>query len=314
MSTTRTISTLEAKKTINIQQRLQASLDFVRHLCVLGSSNKVEDIERTSGWVSTLKYRYSPGSYMKYINDSLLGIDFIANLRFSLEERELIFNLEEKTPKEKIRSWYYHVNEYEKVNDLMQHDLYPKTGLDPINDPRFKLNDEKRNLLRQALKVIEGRFGKCESKSALVSKYLWENHSGIFRIEALSMDSFDHVLIVVNREGKLGDSDTWGNAWIIDAWYENGVVFPASEFKERIKAIKKYAEFQSKELENMGLEHVDCINKDAALIKKVLWDIKPNRDCYPSYQDNMHFEDYYTYMHLPEKIQNNYIVKNLRLV
>ena len=125
--------------------------------------------------------------------------------------------------------------------------------LNPLKDPYFKLNEGHQKLLWRAIIALSTRYGNCQARAALVSKYLLERSEGVHRIEGITLDTFDHVIVVVNRSGDLKKPSTWGDAWIIDAWYKNGVVFHAKEFEEKIKQIKEYAEEQAKKCRELEI-------------------------------------------------------------
>src|SRR5579864_7111039 len=100
------------------------------------------------------------------------------------------------------------------------------------------------------------------------------------------MTVLDHVYILVNREGDFNDCSTWGDAWVIDAWIgDKGLIFPASEFKPAMKAVKDYLQWN--EIEG-GKEGVIAgkpgeYKEGAELQAEVNVVIKPQENIYPTY-------------------------------
>lgn len=151
-----------------------------------------------------------------------------------------------------------------------------------------------REALRIAILASEMRFGNCGPRADLIAKYLWEHPFCIHRIEKISLANVDHVFIVVNRSGDLKNPDTWGDAWCLDAWYgEEGLIFPAREFKEKIKIITHFAKDQIKQLKSLGVEAKEPDINQENDIGAVIYEIAPSRDRYPSFSPYKRVEDYY---------------------
>ncbi len=271
----------EMKEEGGIELRLKAALDHVLNVCVFGSRNKIEDIERTGGWIHNLEYRYRTfGRYVKCTDDKYSEEnDIHANGKFDHDNR---------TFKHTTQSWYYKVDNIKKVYSQFSHHINKKTNEHPLDDPRFNLKRKNMLLFCYALFAIEARSGDCLMKSALVSKYLWENPDKIFRITGLCMSELDHILVAVNLEGHPYNPYTWTGGWIIDAWY--GLIFPAIEFNEKIKEIKKFLLEQRKKFNEIK---INLPSNDSELIDRVHWDIDPHNDKYPTYKKKMYVEDYY---------------------
>ena len=277
----------ESKDNIPFQRKLHAAIEYANNTCIL-SDNRMEDIERTDGWSVVQKYRYGvPGRYMKHSQGKFSAQeDCIPNIT------RLKQNPDGNTLYYEFKEWYYHVDDLSQVNNS-RINIDSITSLSPLEDPRFDLKPCNQRLLGNAISALTTRYGNCGTRSELVSKYLWEHPEGIHRIEGISMNTFDHVLVIVNRSGDLQDPDTWGNAWVIDAWYKKGIVFPAKEFKERIKQIKQYAKEQIEQLKKLNLQFKDYPESDQE-IRGAQWEINPDQDSYPSYSKHMRVEDYYT--------------------
>jgi hypothetical protein len=191
---------------VNIQQKLAAALLHAKASCAIGAHNKLEDLQRTSLWSLLNTNLYRPGAYIKINN------------QWHLPPRTT-------TPKE--------------LNTLNL--LYRTPGLNPLEDPNFNLSYEQHLLLRYALYTQTLKTGNCENLSTLVVKFLWENPTGIERIELVQTSSYDHGFVIVNRKGELDQPASWGDCWIVDAATESaGLIYPGSEFEQMDFRIKNF--------------------------------------------------------------------------
>lgn len=282
----------ETKGCFNIEKRLHASITYVNHVCALGSCNKSDDIKRTNGWILHQKYRNSPQSLYLKNKTGQLGKDRIANLFYSSELREL----ENRT---KVGGWYCHINNFKVIDTISAHPLFLKTTLNPIKDPNFKLSDENLLLLRLVIKGQECRYGNCHVKSAILADELWRKPSGIFRIEAISLRDLDHVLVIVNRKGKIDDVNTWGEGcWLADPWH--CTVFRAKDYHEKISQLHDFMFKQNRKMNDMGFDMPIYTDANPSVINEILWDINPCENLYPRYKPNDRIDDYYSYEYLPE--------------
>lgn len=269
-----------------LQRKLRSAMEYATVTCVLGADNKIEDIERTNGWTFVQKYRYhNPGRYLKLAQGQFTTQDHAPNayLTGDVEERKLCHT---------IKQWYYHVDDQSNIN-FLNLQLIPLAKLNPLFDPVFKLKPGNKNVLYQALFAIATRYGNCGIRASLISKYCWEHPEGIHRIEGITMGTFDHVVVVVNRSGDLKNPDTWGNAWVIDNWYKEGLIFPANEFKEKIKHIKQYYQEQNSQLKKINISLHEKTSPSSQDIQECVWEINPKEDLYPSYSTSMRVENYY---------------------
>lgn len=264
-----------------LQRKLHAAMEYAINVCVLGASNKIEDIAKTHAWSYVQQFRGSNSIYEKSSNEKYSVDDQRPNVKLNDEEDKLII---------RIKNWYCHVDDFKKVNDA---DIYlvPYSHFNPLQDNGFNITLPQINMLAIALRAIAARHGNCGVLSDLVSKYLWQYPAGIHKIEVISM-KIDHEFVIVNRSGTLNDPDTWGNAWIIDAWYKNGIIYPASEFTDKINEIKEYAKSQLPPLNALFIypksDGYDLENAYSCIVK-----IKPSKNLYPSYSTYFAVEDYY---------------------
>ena len=132
---------------------------------------------------------------------------------------------------------------------------------------------------------IDKRHGNCFDRANILAKFLWENSVGIHRIEIVSTKTFEHYFVIVNRKdlSDLKDSSTWGDAWIVDAWFgDNGAIFPASKFKEYITGIKEFAKIQDEARTQLNSLR-EYISDTEETLDKCICEIRPLVDKYPTY-------------------------------
>jgi hypothetical protein len=102
----------------------------------------------------------------------------------------------------------------------------------PLRNSKYNLTPEQYVLLINCIHQHQGlRLGNCYAMSEVVIQDIWAKCSSpgltptIKRIELVKTKTFDHYMVIINREGDLKNSDTWGDAWIIDPWYGKRVRF-----------------------------------------------------------------------------------------
>lgn len=259
-----------------LSRKLHSAMRYAKHTCVIGSSNRMADIVKTNGWSSVLNHRrHYLGNYSK--------------APFNLDKHGLFNNRYDPVEgdiKCSVNQWHY--RPYLSPKKI---ELYARTEQDPKADPQFGLNENQKQMLIDAMLARDARIGRCMQMSCLVGKYLWEHSDGIKQIECVAM-GLDHVFVVVNREGDLHRPETWGDAWIIDAWYKDGLILHASEFKTQIACIKQFILDQTQYLKMLGLPYVKPDHR-APDIRVIEWAIDVKKTPYPSYDKHMKFEDYY---------------------
>lgn len=278
---------------IKLQSKLNAAMEYANRTCLLGTNNRIGDIEHTNGWSYTQHFHYQKfGGYFKLLSkeDLIEKKAVMINSRFDSDERDFVCKI-------KIGKWFYRTYCKEFNGDL-DAPLHRLTTKDPLNDSTFNLLYMHHVMLKDALRGIAGRYGNCGTRVALVSKYLWENPQQIKRIEGVSLETFDHEVVVVNRspESRLSDPDTWGDAWIIDAWYKEGVIFHVKQFKDMMKQIKQHTMANMQSIKDININpHRDCDSKGDAISCSLdnEFEIDPAIHRYPSYSPFMRFENYY---------------------
>lgn len=250
---------------MNVKMILLAAINHVLKTCVLGASNKINDIQKTHGWVLFPQVRYNhPGQYEKNNNKWLFASDDI----------------------EEIGS-----------PDIAFTPIHPNQ--DPLNDPQFCLSELHKEVLLLALLTQEKRAGNCHARCCLLAKYLWEHHQNIHRIELLEFN-FDHLVVVVNRQGNLQKPATWGNnTLIIDSWYpDEGCIYTAQEFIEKANAARKFIKLDYIKQYQLGMEGRLQVLMETDW-HNLSWtcyaEIKPENHLYPTYSLSPFFplEDYY---------------------
>lgn len=265
----------------NLQRKLQAAIKYAKDVCVLGSGNKIEDIVHTSGWSRQNCFRGRNSSYKKLSENPFLSGDKFVNLYLDRENRW----------RYKIQNWFLHV-EGQSDSDINLHPY--DSNCDPIKDTRHNLHAHHETLFKEALFAINARTGTCGIKATLVAKYLWEHSLGINRIEIILMQC-DHSFVIVNRRGNLNDSASWGDAWVVDAWYKNGIIFSAAEFPTKIAEIIEYLKFQKQENEKIKIKvsEKEKHNLNAKITLYPSIEIYPHIHLYPRDNQFKSVEDYY---------------------
>ena len=267
-----------------LQNKLRTALKYAKVTCVLGTSNRIDDITKTCGW-SAQQYvlQNLPGVYL---NCRQTEFDIFTDGEFNVH-----VNAEDHSVSHPVTQWYYHLDHRTALKNVKL-SIIPRTTLAPATDSQFNLSTSSEMLLSGAQLALTSRFGNCGELSQLITKYLWENPQGIDRIEGVRM-GIDHGFVVINRCGELRQPATWGDAWIIDAWYQEGVIYHASELPKILPKIRQYAKEQTKSCHKIGMNNGIFYNR-APDIDKTEWDICPLSDKYPHYEPHMNIEDYYT--------------------
>ena len=278
--------------------KLYTCLNRVSHTCVLGSPNKIEDFKKTNAWNFYLLYRYHHlGQYYSIFNRTPLDIDKDIYIKFDAEKKSILHQA--------IKHWFFHTDYYHDVSS--PHIIFSPRDkeLDPLKDPEFNLNQNHHFPLILALLAEETRMGNCEIKSSLFIKYLWENPKNIHRIELILDDPLDHVFVVINRSGILQDMDTWEEAFVIDPWYQEGIIMPVKDFKKKLVEIKDYIIVQNKDLNNIGVYKARNFYGTESSFQ-CLCEIIPSIHRYPSYEKNYYLENYYDLVNAyPENLCQN---------
>lgn len=257
-----------------LKVKLQTAVKFVRDTCIFGAENKVKDTVKTNGWVQACRNRRVAGFFKRRIAIP----PYSSFSQTTLDSKNWVYT--QTSPKDKLI-----------IKTLA------RTKDDPLSDSKFNLTQDQIDLLIMALLCSETRSGNCHLRSCLLAKYLWENKAGIYNIEVVKASNFEHSFVIVNRLGELKKPDTWGDAWIIDVWYSEGIIYPASEFKSKIKEIKQFAEMQFNQLEKIGLHcpnnASDPSNKETFC--ELMCFIQPQKDRYPTYSMNPFYPLEYYY-------------------
>lgn len=232
---------------IKLQRKLYTALRTAQYTA-LRSSNKIEHIEDTHGWVLNLdsKYDGGGGKYSQNYDGYDPAVDATANRVYNVELQELSY------PR---LQWFYHPN---NAMDTIRTTviLFLNEGIDPLKHP---LNEENLSSCNLSWDIVprvflsymftsELRMGNCGPLASLVAKYLWENSEGIDSIEFFKANAFDHSWIVVNRESNGNDPKKWGrNCWIVDGWC--GKIYRGVDFKKNMEEIIDFRKRQDEEIE-----------------------------------------------------------------
>lgn len=272
--------------------KLQSALHYVNSTCVFGAPNRIEDVKRTGAWVTFSKFRAYAGKYMTRQQLIDTGAKIGGNQKFDPKKKTLV--VEDK-------KWYF-----QNVKNALADFTCKQPGIDPLSDSAFKLSHEQKEVLTLAMYTQQLRYGHCSFSACLLAKYLWENPTGIQTIEVVSMSDFEHVIVLVNRSGELEDPSTWKKGWVIDTWHkkeeEKGLIYPASQFTQKIKETKKFALSQKKSLYEVGIIYTDHLFDKSQSTRCILQcKITPHTDLYPTYstQPFLPVEHYYLFDNHP---------------
>lgn len=278
----------------DLQNKLNAAMHHANSVCRLGASNKMVDIYHTNGWSWGQRLHHN-GRFLNKKTIPYTQRDVDTNIHYSEKLVEDDMLIREFSDIERW-DWYYHQDLPENADPELYNPPIPieKEVLniipyfedkDPLNDSAFNLSPENKELLNIAILVKDMRFGNCGFRSILVMDWLWRHSTGIKRLEYIGF-SFDHACVFVNRE-----DDSMDTGWVIDSWWEDGKIYPVSEFMEKMPGISNYCKKQTRE----RLELLDMVYEESneALGFEVLNEIQPEIDKYPSYDPNISVGDYY---------------------
>lgn len=268
---------------LSLEAKLHTAMHYANNVCILGASNKAADIAKNNGWPLVLAY-HGLGTYQNKQDIPYTEEDLKTNMYYSetIKEdgtKETCFSDRDKW------NWYFHKDAPTTIAKDPVHLLPYCDTKDPLNDPVFNLSPSNKHLLESVILINKVRFGNCESRCMLVADWLWRHAVGIESIELIVL-SCDHVCVFVNREG-----DSLDTGWVIDPWWNDGIIYPVTEFMEKIFEIEAYCNQQGKErYEQAGYEY-EINNEDLSYF--TLYDIRPETDKYPRYETCMSVEDYY---------------------
>lgn len=245
--------------------KLRDALRYIKSVCCIGSSNKIADIKRTNGWsVASSTHKFS-GLWDRAENTG--------------KPKRIYYNTQTDQMEPVNYTWTFkRDNHYFRIINRLP-------GIVPLNDPQFKLTDEHKVLLSYAFLTLISRHGNCGNMCRLLAKYLWERPQGINKIELVNFCNIDHAFIIINRDGDIKDASTWGDAYILDPWVGEGILFHARDYDKKIQEIKAFVHEQLVALDNIDYEpqqgrfDVDRVSLEI----ETSVTIKPAIHLYPSY-------------------------------
>lgn len=274
----------ENTELLKLSALLHTAMRYANTTCVLGASNRVEDLEHTSGWIYAL-FDIGHGfySYRKYLPGiKLTGVEKDLNIAsIDLDSKSLLW-------KAKPGGWIL-------TDKLVRKDIHLKVvSGHPLDDKQFHLSEALKNMLICNRVAEYSHMANCHGRSDLVAEYLWRHaNERIKTIEKIKMKSFDHYFIVVNRNGELLNPESWTEGYVIDPWYtQAGLIYPASTFQDQIEEIKAYCVRQYTALSRYGYKpkKYDPLKTE---IDGLEYMIKPAEAPYPSYSPHKRTMDYY---------------------
>lgn len=261
-------------------RKLTTAMQYAINTCTLGTDNRYDDFIKTSGWNNFQRYRYHiNGRYVNRKDGHPNSIDRRVNASLKPGTNEMAYCKPQS-------AWFYRLDDCSQGFEptILLTPKHAQTR--PLDDPQFRLSLESYFMLSNAILAATKRTGNCRERADLVMKYLWEHPAGIFNIEVVTTQTFDHCFVIVNRKGELRQPSTWGNAWIIDPWYESsqhkGLMMRGIEIKHYLRKIKAFAKDEAAKLHQLGIT-VKPISDDTETLKRVEYAIHPGLDRYPTY-------------------------------
>ncbi|MBS0290011.1 MAG: hypothetical protein JSS07_08280 [Proteobacteria bacterium] len=213
---------LNLKDVSPLIRKLHTALIANNVTCALGSGNKSDDHEKTNGWshLSHLQREYNNNGYSK-------------------DPATKKWTLNNLWHRSKVRPIPHAIT---SNNPLRENEIFSK-------------NNALTNIIQTAVKLSRERTATCCDKSKLLAAHLWCNADLLIdRIEVVGAKDFDHVWVIINRKknSDILDPQTWGDAWIVDPWWGDGVFYHAFEYKQRVLDVHSY-----------------CVRQKASMEKKV---------------------------------------------
>lgn len=256
---------------VELPALLNATLKHVKVTCVLGPTNRLDNLAKTASWTRFLEsHSYYPGTWYR---KSEAGKWFLSE--------QII---------DKDYEWQYAPLGVDVLDFKFVPRLLCAAPLDPLKDKSFALNSSVKQILADALLTTNFRFGNCLQQSEVAFDYLWQNSAGVIsRIELIGMQRLDHGFLLINRrEGSDKNAPaTWGDdCYILDPWVKGeGCVRKAKDFLSFIDEAKADCLAQVPEAE------VD--EKNFHYRFDILTDINPKKMPYPVYSPHHRLSDYY---------------------
>lgn len=296
------VSTTAKKRPL--EPLLQQLMQQVNRQLVLGSSNRVADVERTGGWSKSLEHHtFAYGSYVKLMpgqpKDKRLQW---ANMTVLSGKPDSEQDLPADThplppPKAKAKvvrpRWVFTGLRLEGEAQELDFEADEDNPHYPV---MAGLQDSIQDLLLSACVTEKQRYGNCQARAELFIKRLWEyslQHPGcgIHSMEMIKMNDFDHVMVIINRHKKaetklfttvVEPPETFGaDCFVVDCWHgKEGLVFKGTELGKVTPMIAEFARGETQQLKALGIEMADVPVKVSGAFS-VLCAISPGRDNYP---------------------------------
>jgi hypothetical protein len=272
-----------------LQVKFKTAMHQARVTCALGASNKNDDFVRTNGW-STLAYylTFMPGGYLRNVSHNKVTKN-IVNPFSRKKHFDLVpaVNFDKNChPSNSERHWFYFPHQYLSKQESWK----GVKAIDANHNPISKLPENQQETILDCMHAQIARQGTCRHYAAIIFMYLWRHSEGINRIEIFTLLDDDHTYVVVNRNGNSNDPSTWGDAWIVDGWAENGKIYHASDYTMEMERTKEYLKLNIKQL---------CASMNIAIsiaekqTNQVFVEVLPAIQPYPSDDKYKSVFDYY---------------------
>ena len=230
-----------------LYQHLLNALQTVKSHMVVGSSNKVKDLAESGYWSFEYSTRIKEGKY------------------------EFFLDVAGK------KKWRYQSTSGKSFYPALVQGQRPE-------EKSSSLSPAIINVLLIAAAGETTRSGNCLILVSVLACRLWRNKIPMDRIEVVEMVDYDHMFLIVNREGDLNSPAEWGErAFVVDPWYgDNGLIYSAAEFPATIQTVIEFSETESKELQQYNIDFDPIVGANASHKLKPYVDIQPSRDQLPA--------------------------------
>lgn len=229
---------------IELDHVLNTALKSVRSTLILGSSNHKKNQEKTGKFIGFALDRFDSHTagggtfvtydYNKKIHDS--KVNWKLKKQFSHNQSHLFFKNKDKS-----------------------------------SESEYLLGREKENYSKKVALGYYVRAGNCNTHAHLIADHLWawqQQHSKnklINRIEIVSLEDFDHVVVLINRapRSSLEEPSTW-HCKVIDAWQGADIkhpIYSSDKFNEKME--KAYHALRGKEYD--VLSHDFAVEADVVI-------------------------------------------------
>lgn len=275
--------------------KFQTALDQAFKTCVSGSSNRMADIIKTNGWsyllrfhhLYEIKYTQKPPEFMQLLFNS----DYHPEDKIVLNKETQELHNNGIMLSYKPKKWLFNPDMPAPIK------IKPRFAtLDPLKDEKFNVTKQQKILFSANILTQHTRYGNCDVRAFLIAEYLWKNPEyldekdqtkKIERIE-LVFHSIDHTFVIVNRSGDINQPKSWGNAWVLDGWFNEeadiGIFYHVKDFPEKFEKTLAFTRQQTEEIRKNIATGVEPPEASKDNILEVICEINLKTHPYPVYE------------------------------